>query len=150
MENIRECERFRSTNTWDWGDYQDLIDTFGFETMISVDAGSYSGDTFCILRDGEMYGYLEFGWGSCSGCDALLACNNHNDLEELQMSLYNDIKWFDTLSELKEYFRTHDWEGDWCWHEEEHKVFREKVLNLTDDSQPYEFDEDSFRELIGW
>lgn len=103
-----------------------------FETVLSVDAGAYQGDTFCILKDGERYGYLEFGWGSCSGCDALLACSNHDDLEELQVNLFNDIKWFDSLEELKKYFRTHDWEGDWCWHEEEHMAFRKKVLELCE------------------
>lgn len=130
MKNVRESDQFKNLDTWGWGDYQDLIDTFEFETVLSVDAGSYQGDTFCVLKDGEKYGYLEFGWGSCSGCDALLACTDHDDLEELQASLFNDIKWFNSLEELKEYFRSHDWKGDWCWHEEEHRAFREKVLEL--------------------
>ena len=67
MKNVRESDQFKSYDTWEWGDYQALIDTFEFETVLSVDAGAYQGDTFCILKDGERYGYLEFGWEAVRG-----------------------------------------------------------------------------------
>lgn len=132
MIKIKESAKFGSDYSWEWGDYKDLIDTFEFEIVLSKDIGEWSGDTFIILKDVTRYGYLEYGWGSCPGCDSLFACCSHKDLENLQMQLFNSIRWFDSLCDLKEYFTTHDWEGDWVWHEEGHRKFRAEVLDLCE------------------
>jgi hypothetical protein len=101
---------------WGWSDYQPMIDAFG-NVVIQDDVGSYQGDTFVLYDDGKMIGYLEFGWGSCSGCDALRACSNIREVQELCNELQDAIKWFDDKKQALEWFEAHDWKGDWCWRE---------------------------------
>ena len=104
-------------------DYTPMLDSMGYETLLRVDDSEYQGDSRLILRDGSRYGVLIFGWGSCSGCDALQACDSMKEIEELRTRLRDDIKWFDTRAELLSYFETHDWEGDYSWNAEETKQF---------------------------
>ena len=111
-------------------DYQPIINSFG-KVLIQVDDKDYQGDTRVILESGGKIGWLNFGWGSCSGCDALQACNNHADIDALILDLKNSIKWFDTIDELKQYFSTKDWSLDYSWHEIEQKQFIEQVLNYN-------------------
>ena len=56
--------------------YQPLLESFG-EILLKVDDEDYSGDSRLIFKKGEMYGFLIFGWGSCSGCDWLQGCNSY-------------------------------------------------------------------------
>lgn len=109
-------------------DYQPIINSFG-SVLIQVDDSDYQGDTRVILEHDSKFGWLNFGWGSCSGCDALQACTTHKDIDLLINDLKNSIKWFDTLDSLKQYFSTKDWALDYSWHREEQKTFIEKVLN---------------------
>ena len=95
--------------------YEELYKQFG-TVLIQIDIGLYSGDTFVVLEKDGKYGYLVFGWGSCSYCDALLGCSDFDDLQGLSDHLETSIKWFDTKDELKEWAEVHDWEGDWAWH----------------------------------
>ena len=74
-----------------------------------------------------------FGWGSCSGCDALQAVANHTELKELAESTFNNIKWFNNKAELLNYIETKDWELDYCYHCEETKVFISKPIDLLKD-----------------
>lgn len=92
------------------GDYQPLIDSFG-EVLLQVDDKDYQGDTRVILKRGDEYGLLIFGWGSCSGCDALQACDTYQDIENLRARLESVIKWM-TAKDLLAYIETHDWHLD--------------------------------------
>ena len=121
-----------------WGDYEPMIKAFG-DVIIQVDERDYQGDTWVVLlgEDGQ-YGYLEFGWGSCSGCDALQSCHTLEEVNELAISLYESIRWFQTKDAFREWFLTHDFEGDWCWHKEEFQQFRREVneyINKTESNQ---------------
>ena len=104
-------------------EYTPLLDSMGYETLLRTDDSGYQGDSRLILHDGTRYGVLIFGWGSCSGCDSLQACDSMKEIEELRTRLRDDIKWFDTRAELLSYFETHDWEGDYSWNAEETKQF---------------------------
>lgn len=64
--------------------------------------------------EGEKYGFLEIGWGSCSGCDAMMACENYEEMDELIDTLEKSIDWFNKKS-LKEYMDDRDWKGQWDW-----------------------------------
>jgi len=90
--------------------YNPLIESFG-TVLLQVDDDSYQGDSRVLLRRGDEYGILIFGWGSCTGCDALQGCNSYEDLEELRASLEADIKWM-SARRLLSYIRKHDWAGD--------------------------------------
>lgn len=98
-----------------WGPdvgYEDLYKQFG-TPLVEVDIGSWQGDTLVVLENEGKYGYLTFGWGSCSGCDALQACENFDDLQELSDYLESSIQWFDSKEELKKWVNNHDWKGDY-------------------------------------
>lgn len=96
--------------------HQDIIDSFGYETLKFTEEGGYSGDSFAFLKlPDDKYAYLTFGWGSCTGCDALERCNSYNDNEELkklQDELFNGLKIFEGKKATLDFFNNHDWKGE--------------------------------------
>jgi hypothetical protein len=101
----------------DYHGYSDLVTSCGYEILVSVSEGDYQGDTWYLLRslqDVTRYGMLTFGWGSCSVCDALQACDNNEDYEALRESLDGSITW-GTISETIKYIKTHDWKADYAY-----------------------------------
>lgn len=106
-----------------WPSYDDLVETHG-TILIETHAGDYQGDSFYLVSNENLYGIIIFGWGSCSGCDALEACSSYEELEELRLSLTPIWR---TKDEIIEYITNHDWEGDYCWHIEELQEFLTKV-----------------------
>lgn len=134
MVNVKDLyseEQYMWNGTfWGLSNYQPMIDAFG-TVIFQVDEGSYQGDTRVLYVKDSKIGYLIFGWGSCSGCDALQACGSIEDVQELCNDLENDILWFDTRKEALEYFETHDWEGDWSWYDNgETKEFVAKAIEF--------------------
>lgn len=118
-----------------WGEssYQPMIDDFG-QVLVQVDDNDYQGDTrVAYFKDGK-YGFLNFGWGSCSGCDALQACNSREETAELIEETERSIIWFDTLDELKAYITDELRKQSYYWHEDEWKEFADAVLAL--EAQP--------------
>lgn len=81
--------------------------------MHRLDDNDYQGDTRALIKgkDGR-YGYLKFGWGSCSGCDALQACRSYENLGELISELQQAVRW-GTATDILTFLRTHDWAGDY-------------------------------------
>lgn len=112
-----DCQR---DGYWDSpSDYRPLIDSLGHAVELCVEVGSYSGDTQVLLRDGQRFGILSFGWGSCSGCDALQACDNYEEIDELRAKLADSIVWKDSAIEMAEFMMERDWESQPCWHSDE-------------------------------
>lgn len=91
--------------------YRKVVEDFGYEIILEVTDQDYQGDSRFVLRDGYRYGYLYFGWGSCSGCDALQACNSDDDLGKLRAELRGKIVWFDSRKKTREFLETRDWEA---------------------------------------
>lgn len=116
--------------------YEPMVSAFGQRTIVSADDDDYQGDSYRLiadgLRDGERYGLLTFGWGSCSGCDALEACESVEELQSLLDSLQDSVQWFPSKEALREYMEKHDWEGDWSWHREAAHDFRRQVMEFLD------------------
>ena len=106
--------------------YQPMLKEFG-EIAVQVDDVGYEGDSRILYKKGTKYGWLQFGWGSCCGCDALQACETIQDVQLLMDELYNSIIWFDTANECLEFFTTHNWETDYSYSCEEQKEFVKKV-----------------------
>lgn len=104
-------------------DYGPLLESMEYEILLQKDDSDYQGDSRLLLRDGDRYGVLVFGWGSCSGCDALQACDSMKDIEALRTSLANSITWFDSKAACRGYFETHDWSGDFSYGSDETKQF---------------------------
>lgn len=126
---MRKAKEIYENDRFSWYDYQPMLNEFG-EILIQVDEEAYQGDSFLLYKNDNKYGFLTFGWGSCSGCDALQACTDIDEVQELMDSLYNAIKWFDSLQELKCYISDYSIvELQWYFYSDTFKEFREKVLN---------------------
>ena len=123
MKPIREVYPDREDGDYGPVDYQPMLDSFGHDILLQVDDRDYQGDSRLILRDGQRIGYLNFGWGSCSGCDALQATETYAGLDELRSKIYSGTQWFSGPFEALNFFETHDWEADYSWHEDEQKQF---------------------------
>lgn len=112
-----------------WYDYQPMLEEFG-NIILQCDEDNYQGDSYLVYEQNGKYGYLTFGWGSCSGCDALQACLTIDEVQELIDTLYHKIKWFDSLNELKDYFKTKNWVLCYEWSIAEFREFLKRVNDL--------------------
>lgn len=91
-------------------DYDPIIKSFG-DVLLRIDSDGYEGDTRVLLTNGSRYGYILFGWGSCSGCDALQSCNTYEEIDELIHKLREQIHWFNNFLEMIAFIGQRDWEG---------------------------------------
>lgn len=130
---LKDMKEIYEEDEWGWCDYNPMIKSFSEDILVQVDDDNYQGDTRVLFKDGDRIGHLIFGWGSCSGCDALQACGSFDELNELAQELYNNIKWFDSTQEALNYFNNHDWEGDYCWHEDETKEYINKCKEILNE-----------------
>lgn len=108
-------------------DYDPMLYEFG-NVLVIVEDDDYQGDSRILYEKDGKYGYLQFGWGSCSGCDALQACSTTSEAQELMDELYQSINWFDSPGSCLEWFKEHDWEGDYSAHSAEQKTFVDVVI----------------------
>ena len=113
-----------------WGAYSVLLDSFGYETLVQVDDEAYQGDSRILFRDGDRHGVLIFGWGSCSGCDALQACESKAEAEELRRDLHESIHWEESRDGIWDWLCGRDWIGQYSWHADETKQFLAECLRL--------------------
>lgn len=111
-----------------WYDYNPILEQFG-NIIIKVDDDGYQGDSRVFYEKDGKYGFLIFGFGSCSGCDALQACENIDEVQNLMDSMQNSIKWFESLDDIKTYFKEKDWSLEWSYNSDNTKDFIYKVLN---------------------
>jgi hypothetical protein len=116
--------------------YQPMVEEFGPIAIQVDDDDDYHGDTYVLYQyDSGKFAYLNFGWGSCSGCDSLQACRNIDEVQQLMDDLKNDIIVFDDLYSAKKYFEQHDWEGDYNWRSGKHNEFIEKSLAYLEENK---------------
>lgn len=116
----------KNGNIYGPGDYTPLLNSMGYDVLVKVDDDAYQGDSRVLFRDTLRYGILIFGWGSCSGCDALQACNSMKEIDDLRTDLNRQIRWFDFKCECLEYINKHDWAGDYAGLSSEVVEFIEK------------------------
>lgn len=135
MKPIAEVYPDCVTDKWGFhepSDYQPMLDSFGLEIILQVDDADYQGDSRLLFRHPETgaYGLLIFGWGSCSGCDALQQCESLKEIEDLREGLHRDIRWYSSKEAMLEYIKTKDWGTEYSWHAEETRTFVEKAIAL--------------------
>ncbi len=105
--------------------YEQLIGQ-ALDIVMHVRQDDYSGDSWMIvrekLRSGERrWGFLRFGWGSCSGCDALEGCENAYEQQALRDELVGQVVWRDTPEDLIAWYDTQrDHEGEYDRNRPEH------------------------------
>lgn len=110
-------------------DYQPILDLFG-NIVFQFNDSDYQGDSFLLYRKDEKYGILIFGWGSCSGCDALQACTSFEDVDDLINELKDSIAWFSNKEMLCEYVKNKDWEAEYYYRSYAGKDFLKALLNF--------------------
>lgn len=106
MKDIREAFPRDYPSEWHeipYIDYEDLIRSMGVTILESDRFGSYQGDMIFVLQVDGQFGFLVFGYGSCSACDALQACDTYEELDNLRQRLYDDIRRFDTAEEVADW-----------------------------------------------
>lgn len=96
-----------------WYDYNDVVALFEHDVLAQYEEEDYQGDSWYVLLNGSRYGWLTFGWGSCSGCDALQACSNAQEVNELRDELYRSITWYDSKKELLEWLESKEWSTEY-------------------------------------
>lgn len=103
----------RTGDDYFWGasDYEPLLQSIG-RILVRWDDSDYQGSTVAVMERSGQYGVLIFGWGSCSGCDALQACESYKDIADLRRSLFDSIQW-GTAEDTIAWMGNHDWAGDW-------------------------------------
>lgn len=84
--------------------YEEIVGTFG-EILAGAHEGSYQGDSMYLIESDGRHGIVTFGWGSCSGCDALEACKTQAHVDELQDDLERGIRWFDDYASALNWLR---------------------------------------------
>jgi hypothetical protein len=92
--------------------YEPIVRALG-EILVDVTDDDYQGDSRYLLKDGDRYGLVTVGWGSCSGCDALQGCVNFADVLALANEIEAAVKWFAGKAIALEYVNQHDWMGDY-------------------------------------
>lgn len=133
---MKPIEQVYEEDAYEYSDYQPLLESFEYEIVIQVDEAGYQGDSFVLFRNGVQYGILTFGWGSCSGCDALQGCSSLADVGNLRDSIHSGIQWGNPQETLH-YLKTHDWEGDWSWGSGEARDFIKRAIeHLTPIATP--------------
>lgn len=88
--------------------YETIVASWGYEVLAFTVTGSYQGDQEVLLRDGDRYGFLMIGYGSCSGCDALEAIvpwdlkrsTDFTEVDRFVEDLRNEIEWHDSAAQL--------------------------------------------------
>lgn len=90
---------------WPSASYSEIVSTFG-EIVAEASDDDYQGDSLYLIRAGDQVGILTFGWGSCSGCDALESAlypeeTAQQQVNELQDDLERGIRWFGSLEDAK-------------------------------------------------
>lgn len=113
--------------------YRWLARFLGATELVWQDFGSYQGDTAAVLQVGTDYGYLSFGWGSCSGCDALEAAyGDEAEVQKVFDDLCRSIVWFDSLEGVKQHIKSRELANDYnCFSTSDWKEFSDKVDALN-------------------
>lgn len=104
--------------------YTKIVSHFGSIEIQSHDT-DYQGDSYYLLKKDNEYGYLCVSWGSCSGCDALQACNTFADLQNLVSKLEVSVVWQDSWESMLNWILARDWESKIEWHTGVKKFLKE-------------------------
>lgn len=114
------------------GTYEELFEFgSGAQILTQVDMDDYQGDSIALVFKDDKYAILNWGWGSCSGCDALEASRGiEEELCELFHNL-NSLVWY-SKSEMIAHIQHKDWSIEWFGRDLALE-FKEKALGCLSD-----------------
>lgn len=129
MDTLKD--KFGGDNAWPRYSYDELVTSRGAEIIAAESDDDYQGDTYYLLKDGDQFGYLVVGWGSCSGCDALEDAQDRSfaEVQELRDSLINDILW-GAAAEILAHIEGRDEANDWYVRQQTYRRFKARALNV--------------------
>lgn len=107
--------------------YESLVASAG-EIVGAWNIGDWQGDEVYLLKNGDQYGFIVVGYGSCSGCDALQACENQEEVDELKQSIVDEIVWGS-----KEYIYDYIFSVEanrWYFHEDQWDEIKDELKTL--------------------
>jgi len=87
--------------------------------------GDYQGDYVYLLKDGDKFGFIVVGYGSCSYCDALQSCENQAEVDELKKSIVDSIFW-GTAKEIEAYAINAN-ANRWYYYEHQWKTIKREL-----------------------
>lgn len=125
------------------GPYREALVGIGVDVLVEEDSNNYQGDWVALVVDradyGNEIGFIQQGYGSCSGCDAWQAASNLQDRLDLLQDMITGIKWFDSVESLVE-FLSADHEDQWWGHHEPATKLLERSLEALKGLNPVDND----------
>lgn len=89
--------------------------------------GDWQGDYAVIFKANDnLFAFTVIGYGSCSGCDVMEACENEKEYKELISDVVNSLKWT-TAEEIVAQIKDEYDDNNWYRHE---STFKESVDKL--------------------
>lgn len=113
----------------DFDTYDDMVDSFDCLSLATDFIGDYQGDIFYLLKKDNEYCLLVIGYGSCSGCDALEACDTREERIELAESIRSSMQWF-SKEDLLDHLNVEYLETQYYWYEADAKEVIEKYKGI--------------------
>ena len=107
--------------------YDEIVATQG-EILKDWVIGSWQGDYVYLLKNGEKFGFIFIGYGSCSGCDVLQGCENDEEFNELKKEIVDRIFW-GTAGDIEAYIINDD-ANRWYYHEEDWIGIRKEIMEI--------------------
>lgn len=106
-------------------DYNPMLNAIG-NVAVKVEEDGYQGDTWVLYDNDGKFGYLNFGWGSCSGCDALQACDTFKEAQDLFDYIERQVIWFESIDDAMSFIQSDARTMDYAWSSEDFKTFISK------------------------
>lgn len=131
MKNKKPSGQKHEFEQKDFFDYKDMINSWPYENLYLKYVGDYQGDVVLLLKNGDDYGFFTIGYGSCSGCDALEACNTREERVSLALDFKRNIKWRDKVN-LINYLKQENLEHEWFWYDEDMRAAINEVIELLE------------------
>jgi hypothetical protein len=107
--------------------YAALLNKIG-RVVLCESFGSYDGDYYVLFQSRDQYGYLTFSYGSCSGCDALEACEAQEDVDRLQERLAASTKWGTAKDVVEWFLAAGDRHEFYYYYPQDFVVFAKKMI----------------------
>ena len=107
--------------------YEEGLESRGFEILEWVTFGSYQGDYAVILKKDGVFGFGVIGYGSCSGCDSLYACDSDKEFQELLDRVISFID-FGTTTDLISKINNEFDDNNWFRHDRDFEENKSKLI----------------------
>lgn len=93
-----------------------LLTTFPVEILVH-EADPVEAADLVLWRSVEgPYGFVSFGYGSCSQCDELEACSTYAEVAKVRKEMWERVHWEDNACNMFSWMYARDWKLQWYGH----------------------------------